>query len=115
MIDDAEFCILPLSMDCDDNPFRVSRKQCEAYPFLLHSVLALSFQHLAKQRNSPELVEETDRHRSMAVQLYSQALSHCSPNLLLDTLLLLFNFEVRKRDCRRRLNLTICSGNTVSL
>lgn len=81
-------------MDVRDNPYRLKAKSCHLSPSLLHATLALSFQHLAKQRNSSDLEEKTHHHRSAAIQEFSQALVASRGSSLLDTLLNLVNLEV---------------------
>jgi hypothetical protein len=81
-------------MDCRSNPFRV-QNICEGSEFLLHAILAISSQHLAKQKNSPALAVEMQNHQAIALRLFGQALNHTPASILLDTLLLLVNFEVR--------------------
>ncbi|KAI1623349.1 fungal-specific transcription factor domain-containing protein [Exophiala viscosa] len=93
---DEEFCITPLSMDCPTNPFRVNRKHFEKSAFLLHAIMAISSQHLAKKSNCSALASQTEIHRSTAVQMFTEAL--CQSNditfALLDTLIILVNFEL---------------------
>ncbi|KAK3046696.1 hypothetical protein LTR09_011843 [Extremus antarcticus] len=88
-----EFCVLPLTMDCPSNPFRVEKHQCESSDFLLHAVMALSAQHLAKKNNDRSLALETQKHQATAIHLFSQALEYAPASRLLDTLLILVNFE----------------------
>lgn len=90
---DQEFCILPLSEDVRSNPFRVHRNDCEGSAFLLHAVLALASQHLAKKNNSAEMVTQMHNHQATAVKLFSEAVAYTPAFTALDTLLLLVNFE----------------------
>ena len=90
---DQEFCILPLSEDVRSNPFRVQRDTCEGSAFLLHAVLALASQHLAKQNKSPAMVTQMHSHQATAVRLFSEAVAYTPAFTALDTLLLLVNFE----------------------
>lgn len=85
--------MLPLTQDCLSNPFRVQKNSCEDSTFLLHAVLALASQHIAKKDRSTSLLVETLDHQATALKLFRQALTHTSPFTLLDTLLLLVNFE----------------------
>jgi len=57
-------------------------------------MLAISSQHLAKKNNSVVLATEMWNHHATALRLFSEALDHVSASKLLDTLLLLVNFEV---------------------
>jgi hypothetical protein len=92
--DDQEFCIIPLTMDCTANPFRVRQECVQGSQYLLHAVLALSLQHLAKQSQDETLTKEMQVHRSTATHLYSEALSKSDALVLLDTLLILVNLDV---------------------
>jgi len=76
------------------NPFRIRQDSCEGSAFLLHAMLAISSQHLAKKNNSVVLATEMWNHHATALRLFSEALDHVSASKLLDTLLLLVNFEV---------------------
>jgi hypothetical protein len=67
---------------------------CESSEFLLHAILAISSQHLAKKKNSVVLAAEMQNHQAIALRLFAEALSHTPASTLLDTLLLLVNFEV---------------------
>jgi hypothetical protein len=55
--------------------------------------MALSSQHLAKIDKSAVMISEMHAHRSTAMQLFRDALSSSSFQPLLDTLLILINFE----------------------
>jgi Fungal specific transcription factor domain len=92
--DDKEFCIMPLTMDCIANPFRVRQESVKGSQYLLHAVLALSMQHLAKKNQDETLAQEMQVHRSTATHLYSEALSKSDALVLLDTLLILVNLDV---------------------
>ena len=92
--DDQEFCIIPLTMDCTANPFRVRQECVQGSQYLLHAVLALSLQHMAKQSQDETLTQEMQVHRSTATHLYSEALSKSDALVLLDTLLILVNLDV---------------------
>lgn len=92
--DDEEFCIIPLTMDCRANPFRVRQESVQGSQCLLHAVLALSMQHLAKKSLNKALTQEMQVHRSTATHLYSEALSKSDALALLDTLLILVNLDV---------------------
>lgn len=93
MTDNEEFCILPLTQDCSSNPFRIQKDSCEGSAFLLHAVLALASQHIAKKDPSTSLLAETLDHQATALTLFRQSLTYTSPFTLLDTILLLVNFE----------------------
>ena len=86
-------------MDCRTNPFRVQQDRPESAAFLLHAILAVSTQHLAKKSNSVLLTAEMHNHWSTAVRLFSDALCRSNSLALLDTLLVLVNFEV-SRHCQ---------------
>ena len=81
-------------MDIRDNPYRLKADLYRHSPSLLHATLALSFQHLAKQRNCKDMEEQTHRYRSAAIHGFSQALMDSRGPSLLDTLLTLVNLEV---------------------
>lgn len=88
---------MPLSTDCPSNPFRVSPSLIDKYPFLLHGVLAISSRHLAKRDNSIVLEEQAHNHWSTSLQLLGTATYSNSDFLpLLDTVLVLANFEVSR-------------------
>ena len=82
---DREFCVLPLTMDCQSNPFRIRKESCEGSAFLLHAVMAISAQHLAKKNGDMFLATEAQNHQGTAMKLFSQALSRTSAIHLLDT------------------------------
>ncbi|KAK3641926.1 hypothetical protein LTR56_011027 [Elasticomyces elasticus] len=90
---DREFCVLPLTMDVQHNPFRVRSDSCEASSYLLHAVLAISAQHLAKKHCITQLLGEAQNHQALAVHHFRKALDHTPASRLLDTLLILVNFE----------------------
>ncbi|KAK4893763.1 hypothetical protein LTR27_008011 [Elasticomyces elasticus] len=90
---DREFCVLPLTMDVQHNPFRVRSDSCEASSYLLHAVLAISAQHLAKKHCITQLLGEAQNHQALAVHHFRKALDHTPASRLLDTLLILINFE----------------------
>ncbi|KAK5707126.1 hypothetical protein LTR17_020998 [Elasticomyces elasticus] len=90
---DTEFCVLPLTMDVQHNPFRVRSDSCEASSYLLHAVLAISAQHLAKKHCITQLLGEAQNHQALAVNHFRKALDHTPASRLLDTLLILINFE----------------------
>ncbi|KAF2812325.1 uncharacterized protein BDZ99DRAFT_383101, partial [Mytilinidion resinicola] len=93
---DEEFCVMPLSRDCSTNPFRVRTARSGSSAFLLHAILALSSQHLAKKNDCIDLMTEMHNHRSSAIQLFSEALGNTQSNSLplLDTVLVLINLEI---------------------
>lgn len=70
------------------------KTSCENSEFLLHAMLAISSQHLAKKNNSMVLATEMRNHQATALRLFAQALSDTPAVQLLDALLLLVNFEV---------------------
>ena len=84
---------MPLTHDCDANPFRVRLDRIQEFPSLLHAVMALSSQHLAKINRSSIMATEMHTHQSTAIQLFSKALNSPNSEPLLDTLLLLIIFE----------------------
>lgn len=84
---------MPLTHDYHANPFRVRLDRIQEFPSLLHVVMALSSQHLAKISNSTSMVLEMQNHKSTAIQLFSEALNSPNSEPLLDTLLLLIIFE----------------------
>ncbi|KAI5460158.1 fungal-specific transcription factor domain-containing protein [Mariannaea sp. PMI_226] len=88
-----KFCVVPLSHDCRNNPFRIRMDFTESFTFLLHAVLAISSHHLAKTNNCSNLDEEMQKHWCTAIRLFSTALGHCNFQPLLDTLLILINIE----------------------
>lgn len=90
---DEEFCVVPLTWDCRTNPFRAQMENIKKFPFLLHAILALSSQHLAKKNNDPSLVIEMYKHRSTALHLFSESLNYSSIVPLLDTILIMVNLE----------------------
>ncbi len=81
-------------MDCTANPFRVRQETVQGSKYLLHAILALSMQHLAKKSHDETLAAEMQVHRSTATHLYSEALSKSAALALLDTLLILVNVDV---------------------
>ena len=81
-------------MDCSANPFRVRQESSQGSRFLLHAIMALSMQHLAKKSRDEALLTEMLAHRSTATQLYSEALSESNTLSLLDTLLIMLNLDV---------------------
>ena len=81
-------------MDCTANPFRVRQECVQGSQYLLHAILALSMQHLAKKSQDEALAQEMQVHRSAATHLYSEALSKSDALVLLDTLLILVNLDV---------------------
>lgn len=85
-------------MDCNTNPFRVRANQVERSEFLLHAIMAVSSQHLAKQTNRADLSLQVQNHRSTALHSFAQALCHTDPCLLLDTLLILISLDVSDFD-----------------
>ena len=94
LLDNEEFCVLPLTRDCQTNPFRIPESDLEGADFLLHAILATSSHFLAKRNNDPTLLAKMYDHQSMAMQSFGQALSHSKSTKLFDTLMLLVNFEV---------------------
>lgn len=93
---DEEFCVIPLTMDCTANPFRVRQECVQGSQYLLHAILALSMQHLAKKSQDEALAQEMQVHRSAATHLFSEALSKSDALVLLDTLLILVNLDVTR-------------------
>lgn len=70
------------------------RKEAQASAaFLLHAVLAISFQHLAKKTKTPTFEVGMRHHQALALRLFSEALSDKPSLQLLDTIMLLINFE----------------------
>jgi hypothetical protein len=61
----------------------------------MHAVLAISAQHLIREKPSATLAAEMHNHWSAAIQLFSKALDQSNFFPLLDTLLLLVSFGVR--------------------
>ncbi|KPI44183.1 uncharacterized protein AB675_6388 [Cyphellophora attinorum] len=88
-----EFCVLPLSEDVRCNPFRIDRESSENAAFLLHAVLAVASQHLAKKTKSAQMIDQMHAHQGMAVKLFSEAVANTPPSVALDTLLLLITFD----------------------
>ncbi|KAF7559741.1 hypothetical protein G7046_g4404 [Stylonectria norvegica] len=88
-----QFCVMPISHDCPNNPFRMRMDFTESFTFLLHAILAISSHHLAKTSNCSSLIEEMQKHWGTAIKLFSTALGHCNFLPLLDTLLILINIE----------------------
>lgn len=76
------------------DPFRVQLNGLNNAPFLLHAILAVSSQHLAKKYNDPSLTIEMYNHRSVAIQAFSEALYRSNVRYLLDTIMVLVNLEV---------------------
>lgn len=100
---------MPLSTDCPSNPYRVSSISIEKYPFLLHGVLAISSRHLAKRDKSAILEDQAHSHWSTSLRLLSTA-TYSSPDFLplLDTVLVLANFEVSGHPWR------VCPGQILT-
>ena len=86
--------MFPLTMDCPINPFRVRTTRAGESEFLLHAIMAVSSQHLAKKTNRPELNLQVHNHRSTAMHSFIQALSQSDPWTLLDALLILVSLDV---------------------
>jgi len=86
--------VIPLSGDCPSNPFRVDLRAIRHYDFLLHAVMAVSTQHLAKKNDCAVLLAEMHQHWSTALHLFSQSLNNPEVVPLLDTLLVLVSLEV---------------------
>ncbi len=86
--------MFPLTMDCPINPFRVSTSRAGKSDFLLHAIMAVSSQHLAKKTNRVELSLHLHSHRSKAMHLFTQALCQSDPCTLLDALLILVSLDV---------------------
>jgi hypothetical protein len=79
-------------------------------------MLAISSQHLAKKNKSVVLATEMWNHHATALRLFSQALDHVPVATLLDTLLLLVNFEVSwSISCTLPLKVDIALGHAVSV
>ena len=86
--------MFPLTSDCLINPFRVSTSRAEKSDFLLHAIMAVSSQHLAKKTNRAELILRVHNHRSTAMHLFTRALCQSDPCTLLDALLILVSLDV---------------------
>lgn len=95
LLDDEEFCVVPLTRDCQANPFRVHTASLKQHPFLLHAILAISSHHLSKLNKCDITAMEMHNHRSTALHLFSQVLEQPNPLPLLDTILILVNLEVK--------------------
>ncbi|KIW11300.1 hypothetical protein PV08_10600 [Exophiala spinifera] len=89
-----EFSMFPLTMDCPINPFRVRKIRGGESDFLLHAIVAMASQHLAKQTNRADLTLQVHNHRSTAIQLFAQALCQSDPFTLLDGLLLIVSLDL---------------------
>jgi hypothetical protein len=94
--DDKEFCMFPLTMDSPINPYRIRPNSAGRSEFLLHAILALSSQHLAKKTNQVALSLQAQDHREIAMQSFTQALCHSDPCSLLDALLILVSLDVSR-------------------
>ena len=81
-------------MDCHINPFRVRKSRAEGSEFLLHAIMAVSSQHLAKKNNRADLGLQVHYYRSTAMYLFTQALCQSDPGTLLDALLILVSLDV---------------------
>ena len=81
-------------MDCPINPFRVCTSRAERSDFLIHAIMAVSSQHLAKKTNRVELSLQVQNHRSTAMYLFTRALCQSDPSTLLDALLILVTLDV---------------------
>lgn len=92
--DDQYFCVIPLSGDCPSNPFRFRMNRIGESPYLLHAVMAIASQHIAKQNNDSIMAAQTRNHWSTAIKLFSSALETPEYRSILDTLIVLINFEV---------------------
>jgi hypothetical protein len=79
--------VVPLSSDCPANPFRFEISRIRDSPFLLHAVLALASQHLAKQNNCAMMATQMHDHWSTAMKLFSSALNQPDYRPILDTFL----------------------------
>ena len=86
--------MFPLTMDCQVNPFRVRTSRAEGSEFLLHAIMAVASQHLAKKTNRAELSLQVHNHRSTAMHLFTRALCQSDPCTLLDALLILITLDV---------------------
>jgi hypothetical protein len=94
--DDREFCMIPLTMDSPSNPYRIRPDSAGRSDFLLHAILALSSQHLAKKTNQVALSLQAQDHREIAMQSFTQALCRSDPCRLLDALLILVSLDVSR-------------------
>ncbi|SLM34267.1 Zn(2)-C6 fungal-type DNA-binding domain [Lasallia pustulata] len=92
---DQEFCVRPLTTDCTLNPFRCPKDTSRGSRFLLHAIMALSFQLMSTLGKDSDSVVRTLDHKYEAIHLYRGALSRSETrNLaLLDTLLILITLE----------------------
>lgn len=98
LVDDQDFCVVPLSGDVSSNPFRCQLGTSSGSQSLLHAILAVSCYHAGRQENkgdySPSDVVD---HHTAAVTLYRNELDTYTGSKgvqLLDTTMVLFLFNV---------------------
>jgi hypothetical protein len=92
---------MPLSGDVPSNPFRCRSETSRGCPSLLHAVLAVSCYHAGRQASEGEnpIFDVVD-HQNTAIKLYSNELdayTGLQGVQLLDTMMVLFLFNVRKQ------------------
>ena len=88
--------MLPLTMDCDRNPFRCQSESFCNSEYLFHAMIAISSHHFWRERGDKSLFTKIQLHKSKAVQLFRQSLTssvlQCS--YLIDTLLIFITLDV---------------------
>lgn len=93
IIDDQEFCIMPLTHDFAANPFRFTVETSRCSQLLLHCILALSYKHI--HRDTGTCLNESRMHKSKALQMLKDldGTAPLEPNFL-DAVLLLMTLDV---------------------
>ncbi|EXJ81576.1 hypothetical protein A1O1_07640 [Capronia coronata CBS 617.96] len=94
---DRVFCIHPVTIDLEVNPFRCSKDTSLGSAHLLHAILALSVHHLGRITGEMHLSKEVITHKEMATELYKNALRGPTVSsmglALLDTAVILFALD----------------------
>ena len=92
-------CVIPLSNECSDgfaNPFRMDFSRVQSNEYLLHAIMAITSQHIAKRDASDLMTAKMHEHWSTSMQLFSDALPTSSALPLLDTIMVLITYQVCK-------------------
>jgi hypothetical protein len=101
MVDDQDFCVIPLSGDVPSNPFRCRSETSRGSQSLLDAILAVSCYHAGRQaRKGDELPFDVVDHQNTALKLYRDELDTYTGSKgleLLDTTMVLFLYNVRRQ------------------
>ena len=92
--DNRDFSTVPFSDPSTGNPFSMDLTHLKTSPFLLHAILALTSQHLAKRDDKADLAVQSKDHWSTAVKLYSTAVTKEGHPGVVDTLVSLMHYGV---------------------